>query len=157
MPVKSKSQFKLVQAKRSKYGSKSKTPESWKWIWKKEWIDIDYKNLPEKVKKENIMKKSELTKLIKEVLTESYNNKISYFELIESPEFKSLIDRKLLNKIVWDLSKKYLETKKFIIENESAIYIIGTNDIYSIIGYAIGAEPSVSNFDKYLVTAWYWR
>ena len=37
----------MIQTRRTKYGSESKTPSKWKWIWGKEWTDVDYKSLPE--------------------------------------------------------------------------------------------------------------
>lgn len=36
MPIRSKAQFKYIMAKRSKYGSKSETPEKDKWVWDKD-------------------------------------------------------------------------------------------------------------------------
>lgn len=37
MPAKSKSQLKLVYAKRNQFESESKTPKKWKWVWGSEW------------------------------------------------------------------------------------------------------------------------
>lgn len=47
MPAVSQKQFKFIQAMRSKYGSKSNAPEDKKWVFDKEWTDVDYKKLPE--------------------------------------------------------------------------------------------------------------
>ena len=37
MPAKSKQQLKLIWAIRNKYGSKSKAPKKWKWVFGEEW------------------------------------------------------------------------------------------------------------------------
>lgn len=37
MPAKSKQQLKLIWAIRNKYGSKSKAPKKWKWVFAEEW------------------------------------------------------------------------------------------------------------------------
>jgi len=50
MPAKSKNQFKYIWAMRRKYKSKKKAPKSMKWVFGKEWTDVDYKNLPENMK-----------------------------------------------------------------------------------------------------------
>jgi len=48
MPARSKKQFKMIQARRGKYGTKKETPDKWQWIWDKEWThDIDYDSLPD--------------------------------------------------------------------------------------------------------------
>jgi hypothetical protein len=47
MPAQSQSQFKYIQAMRSKYGSKEKAPEDKKWVFGSEWTDADYDKLPE--------------------------------------------------------------------------------------------------------------
>ncbi len=46
--AKSKSQFRYIQTMRSKYKSKDKAPEDIKWVFDKEWTDVDYDKLPEK-------------------------------------------------------------------------------------------------------------
>ena len=50
----SKSQFKLIQAMRTKYGTETDTPEKWKWVWKDEWTNVDFKELPNKVSRESL-------------------------------------------------------------------------------------------------------
>ena len=48
MPAKSKKQFKMIQARRTKYGSKKDTPDKWQWIWDGEWTHgVDYDSLPD--------------------------------------------------------------------------------------------------------------
>lgn len=37
MPPKSRSQQKMIYAKRSIYKTKEKTPKKWRWIWSKDW------------------------------------------------------------------------------------------------------------------------
>ena len=49
MPVTSKAQFRKVWAIRSKYKSKKNAPKSQKWAFGKEWTDVDYDSLPNKV------------------------------------------------------------------------------------------------------------
>ena len=51
MPSTSKSQFRYIQAMRSKYGSRSNAPEDKKWIFDSEWTDVNYDSLPEGIKK----------------------------------------------------------------------------------------------------------
>ena len=41
MPAKSKKQLKFIFAKRGQYGSKSKTPKKFKWVWGKEWAHLE--------------------------------------------------------------------------------------------------------------------
>jgi hypothetical protein len=50
MPAKSKNQFKYIWAMRRKYKSKKKAPKSMKWVFNDEWTDVEYKDLPKKVK-----------------------------------------------------------------------------------------------------------
>jgi hypothetical protein len=45
MPSKSEAQRKLVFAKRGQYGSKSKTPEDWKWVWNDDWTRVEESSL----------------------------------------------------------------------------------------------------------------
>jgi len=40
MPAKSQKQLKFIYAKRHQYGSKSKTPKKWKWVWNDEWLKV---------------------------------------------------------------------------------------------------------------------
>lgn len=47
MPATSRKQFKLIQARRTRYKTKKDTPKKWKWIWDKEWTDVDYESLPD--------------------------------------------------------------------------------------------------------------
>lgn len=48
MPAKSKSQFRYIQAMKSKYGSKSNAPEDMKWVFDSDWTSsVDYDSLPE--------------------------------------------------------------------------------------------------------------
>jgi hypothetical protein len=54
MPAKSKNQFKYIWAMRRKYKSKKKAPKSMKWVFDKEWTDVDYKNLPGKLKERHL-------------------------------------------------------------------------------------------------------
>lgn len=56
MPARSKSQLGFIYSKRNKYGSKKNTPKKWKWVWGKEWTDVDYKKLPEKTSEHIITK-----------------------------------------------------------------------------------------------------
>jgi len=62
MPAKSQSQRALIFGKRSRYGSKAKTPKKWKWIWHSGWENTG--SLPE----EKIT-----ALLIKDVINEAYN------------------------------------------------------------------------------------
>lgn len=56
MPARSKRQLGLIYSKRNKYGSRKNTPKKWKWVWGKEWTDVDYKKLPEKTSEHIITK-----------------------------------------------------------------------------------------------------
>lgn len=47
MPATSKSQFRMIQAIKSKYDSKDKAPEKDKWAFESEWTNVDYDKLPE--------------------------------------------------------------------------------------------------------------
>jgi len=49
MPAKSQSQRGLIFSKRSKYGSKEKSPKKWKWVFEEGWENKG--KLPKKVKK----------------------------------------------------------------------------------------------------------
>lgn len=46
MPAKSKQQFKYIYAMRRKYGSEKNAPDNMKWVFGKEWTDVDFKRLP---------------------------------------------------------------------------------------------------------------
>jgi hypothetical protein len=68
MPVKSKSQWRMIQATKSKYKSEAKTPESKKWVWKGEWFaGVNYDSLPETVS-EDITQKEILKVIIREII-----------------------------------------------------------------------------------------
>lgn len=54
MPAKSKQQFKYIYAMRRKYGSKKKAPKRMKWVFDKEWTDVSFKDLPNKIGESNI-------------------------------------------------------------------------------------------------------
>lgn len=54
MPAKSKNQFKYIWAMRRKYKSKKKAPKSMKWVFNDEWTDVEYKDLPKKVKERHV-------------------------------------------------------------------------------------------------------
>ena len=54
MPAKSKNQFKYIWAMRRKYKSKKKAPKSMKWVFDEEWTDVEYKDLPKKIKERHI-------------------------------------------------------------------------------------------------------
>lgn len=54
MPAKTKRQFKYIHAMRRKYKSKKKAPKNMKWVFSKEWTDVDYKSLPESLKMRHI-------------------------------------------------------------------------------------------------------
>lgn len=54
MPAKSKNQFKYIWAMRNKYKSKKKAPKSMKWVFDDEWTDVEYKNLPKKLKERHV-------------------------------------------------------------------------------------------------------
>lgn len=54
MPAKSKNQFKYIWAMRRKYKSKKKAPKSMKWVFDDEWTDVEYKDLPKKIKERHI-------------------------------------------------------------------------------------------------------
>ena len=56
MPANSKRQLRLIYSKRNKYKTEKNTPKNWKWVWDKEWTDVNYKKLPEKVKEHIITK-----------------------------------------------------------------------------------------------------
>ena len=81
MPAKSQQQLKLIYATRAKYGNKSKTPQTWKWVWDKEWTeDVKMKELPKK-KNESIEQvlRSYVRKVISEALGgEAIEDRISY-------------------------------------------------------------------------------
>ena len=54
MPARSKNQFKYIWAMRRKYKSKKKAPKSMKWVFDDEWTDVEYKDLPKKIKERHI-------------------------------------------------------------------------------------------------------
>lgn len=72
MPSKSKSQFKLVQTLRTKYGKELTTPDKFKWVWKDDWTDVNYSNLPEVVEKESKIFNLESSKEIKEFFIKNH-------------------------------------------------------------------------------------
>ena len=41
MPAKSKKQLRLIWAIRRKWGSKSKAPKKWKWVFSPEWSKLE--------------------------------------------------------------------------------------------------------------------
>lgn len=57
MPAVSQKQRGLIFAKRNQYGSESKTPNKWKWIWEEGWENKG--RLPKYKKKKKIKKTSE--------------------------------------------------------------------------------------------------
>ena len=69
MPANSKRQLRLIYSKRNKYKTEKNTPKNWKWVWDKEWTDVNYKKLPEKVKEHIITKFNDfLNESIRDVL-----------------------------------------------------------------------------------------
>ena len=54
MPAKSKQQFRYIWAMRNKYKSKKKAPKGMKWVFDKEWTDVQFKDLPKKIKERHV-------------------------------------------------------------------------------------------------------
>jgi hypothetical protein len=54
MPSKTKRKFKYIMAMRRKYKSKKKAPSNMKWVFKKKWTDVNYKDLPESLKTRHV-------------------------------------------------------------------------------------------------------
>jgi len=119
MPAKSKSQLGFIYSKRNKYGSRKDTPKRWKWVWGKEWTDVNYKKLPEKVSEHIITKFDDfINENIKDYLKPKSKEEIGYLmkngnQKLEIPngytekQTKNIISRysKELNKNFINLSK----------------------------------------------------
>ncbi len=56
MPARTKQQFKYIWAMRRKYKSKKKAPKRMKWVFDREWTDVDFKSLPERANEGVIMR-----------------------------------------------------------------------------------------------------
>ena len=60
MPAVSQKQRGLIFSKRTQYGSKSKTPDIWKWVWEDSWENVGklpkYKKSKKNSNKSSIMK-----------------------------------------------------------------------------------------------------
>jgi hypothetical protein len=54
--ARSKKQLRLIYTKRKTFKTLKNTPNDWKWIWDKEWTNVNVKKLPEKVKESIITK-----------------------------------------------------------------------------------------------------
>jgi len=67
MPAKSKQQLKLIYVKRGQYQGIEITPDDWKWIWDKEWDDIDYTKLPDKISNEHYLYENNILKNKQEI------------------------------------------------------------------------------------------
>jgi hypothetical protein len=55
MPARSKKQTRLIWALRRKYGTKTKAPKKWKWVFDPEWTDVKYRDLPQQVGESRIL------------------------------------------------------------------------------------------------------
>ena len=88
MPANSKRQLRLIYSKRNKYKTEKNTPKNWKWVWDKEWTDVNYKKLPEKVKEHIITKFNDFLNESKKLPKSLTIEKISELHGIEQKELE---------------------------------------------------------------------
>jgi len=141
MPAKSKSQLRLIYARRNQYKSKAKTPKKWKWIWEKEWGELE-KGAPEKVE---------------ESIFEKYLNKLYTEEEDEFAEMKDLL-RDIVSHRIADsstISQKNTDSENRAKLKKIVDSIKGTDkeekakEIWDKINVGpMGSKP-ISSFDKF--------